>query len=180
MMRSIATYENHLSKTEARWFAVYTGFRKEKYIQKELRKKGIETYLPILQQTRQYERKIKKLELPLISCYLFVKITKPDYVPVLETDYVKGFVKFSKNLISIPEKEIEFMQQVVGEKLVISAEPYRWEPGDEVEVIAGTLTGLRGQLVRRNNKKEFLVALTNMGYSLLLSVHPNWLRKTVL
>lgn len=179
-MNNVATYENHLSQTEAKWFAIYTGFRKEKYVQKELKKKGIETYLPLLQQTRKYERKVKQAELPLISCYLFVKICKPAYVPVLETEYVRGFVKFSKNLISIPEKEIELMQHIVGEKLIMSAEPYQWESGDEVEVIAGSLTGLKGKLVRRNNKKEFLVTLINMGYSLQLSVAPNLLRRVIL
>ena len=121
-----------------------------------------------------------RVELPLISCYLFVKIRKASYVPVLETEYVKSFVKFSKNLISIPEREIELMQQVVGEKLVLSAEPYQWQEGDEVEVVAGSLTGLKGKLVSRDNKREFLVALTNMGYSLRLSVHPSLLRRVTL
>jgi len=146
-------------------------------VQKELKKKGIETYLPLLSKIRKYERKVKQVELPLISCYLFVKIRKPAYVPVLETEYVKSFVKFSKNLISIPEAEIELMQQVVGEKLVLSAEPYQWQEGDEVEVVAGSLTGLKGKLVSRDNKREFLVALTNMGYSLRLSVRPGLLRR---
>ncbi len=171
------TYENHLSTTEARWFAIYTGFRKEKYVQEELRKKGVETYVPLMTHTRQYVRKVKTVELPLISCYVFVKITKQKYVPVLETEYVYRFVKFSKNLISIPEKEMELMRQVVGEKLVISANPYRWEAGDEVEVATGSLTGLRGKLVKRNNKREFLIQLEHLGYSLQLSVPTHLLRK---
>ena len=116
----------------------------------------------------------------MISCYLFVKIRKAAYVPVLETEYVKSFVKFSKNLISIPEAEIELMQQVVGEKLVLSAEPYQWQEGDEVEVVAGSLTGLKGKIVSRDNKRELLVALTYMGYSLRLSVRPGLLRRVTL
>lgn len=176
-MTATTTYENHLSTTEARWFAIYTGFRKEKYVQQELTGKGIETYLPLMTHTRQYVRKTKTVELPLISCYVFVKIKKRKYVPVLETEYVHGFVKFSKNLISIPEKEIELMRQVVGEKLVVSANPYRWEAGDEVEVATGSLTGLRGKLVKRNNKREFLIQLEHLGYSLQLSVPTHLLRK---
>lgn len=171
------TYENHLSTTEARWFAIYTGFRKEKYVQTELAKKGIETYVPLLIQKRQYVRKVKTVELPLISCYVFVKITKPNYVPVLETEYVHRFVKFSKNLISIPEKEMELMRLVVGEKLVMNAEPMRWERGERVQIMGGTLTGLQGKLVRRNNKKEFVIELENVGYAFQLSVAPHLLRK---
>ncbi len=171
------TYENHLSTTEARWFAIYTGFRKEKYVQGELAKKGIETYVPLMTHTRQYVRKVKTVELPLISCYVFVKITKQKYVPVLETEYVHRFVKFSKNLISIPEREMELMRLIVGEKLAIKAEPMRWQPGEKVEVMGGSLTGLRGKLVRRNNKREFLIELENVGYAFQLSVAPHLLRK---
>jgi len=171
------TYENHLSRTEARWFAIYTGFRKEKYVQKELTRKGVESYLPTMMHTRQYVRKVKTVELPLISCYVFVKIKQPKYVPVLETEYVHGFVKFSKNLISIPEREIELMRLIVGEKLAVKAEPTTWEAGEEVEVMSGPLTGLRGKLVRRNNKREFLIELENIGYAFQLSVPLNMLRK---
>jgi len=171
------TYENHLSRTEARWFAIYTGFRKEKYVQKELTRKGVESYLPTMMHTRQYVRKVKTVELPLISCYVFVKIKQPKYVPVLETEYVHGFVKFSKNLISIPEREIELMRLIVGEKLAVKAEPTTWEVGEEVEVMSGPLTGLRGKLVRRNNKREFLIELENIGYAFQLSVPLNMLRK---
>jgi len=171
------TYENHLSRTEARWFAIYTGFRKEKYVQKELTRKGVESYLPTMMHTRQYVRKVKTVELPLISCYVFVKIKQPKYVPVLETEYVHGFVKFSKNLISIPEREIELMRLIVGEKLAVKAEPTTWEAGEEVEVMSGPLTGLRGKLVRRNNKREFLIQLEHLGYSLHLSAPTHLLRK---
>ena len=171
------TYENHLSTTEARWFAIYTGFRKEKYVQEELRKKGVETYVPIMTHTRQYVRKVKTVELPLISCYVFVKITKQKYVPVLETEYVHRFVKFSKNLISIPEKEMELMRLIVGEKLAVRAEPMRWEQGERVQIMGGTLTGLRGKLVRRNNKKEFIIELENVGHAFQLSVAPHLLKK---
>jgi len=177
MSTANATYENHLSITEARWFAIYTGFRKEKYVQEELRRKGVETYVPLMTHTRQYVRKVKTVELPLISCYVFVKITKQKYVPVLETEYVHRFVKFSKNLISIPEKEMELMRLIVGEKLAIKAEPMKWETGERVEVMGGPLTGLRGKLVRRNNKREFLIELENIGYAFQLGVPPNLLRK---
>jgi len=169
MSAASVTYENHLSTTEARWFAIYTGFRKEKYVQEELRKKGVET--------RQYVRKVKTVELPLISCYVFVKIKKQNYVPVLETEYVHRFVKFSKNLISIPEKEMELMRLVVGEKLIMNAEPMRWELGERVRIMGGALTGLEGKLVRRNNKREFLIELENVGYAFQLSVAPHLLKK---
>jgi len=61
--------------------------------------------------------------------------------------------------------------------LAVKAEPTTWEAGEEVEVMSGPLTGLRGKLVRRNNKREFLIELENIGYAFQLSVPLNMLRK---
>ena len=90
------TYENHLHETEPRWFAVYTRYKREKLVAQQLRDKGIEVYLPLQHFTRRYTRKIKKVEMPLISCYVFARITKKEYVPVLETPDVVQFVRFAK------------------------------------------------------------------------------------
>ena len=90
---------NQLDENEPRWFAVYTEFKKEKIAEKFLKKKGIETYLPLQKVVRRYKSKTKKIEIPLINCYLFVRITKKEYVKVLETDYISRFIKIGKDLL---------------------------------------------------------------------------------
>ena len=109
-------------------------------------------------------RKIRQLELPLISCYIFVKITKDDYIKVLETENVLRFVRFSKNLISIPEKEIDIMKRVVGEaNIEVSAEPWSFCIGDEVEIISGNLTGIQGKLIKKQGNHQMIVELGKYG-----------------
>ncbi len=169
--------ENHLDLNEERWFAVYTRYKREKIVKQNLQRKGIHCYLPLQQLTRHYTRKIKKVELPLISCYIFVKITKQDYVPVLEVPDVVNFIKFSNNLISIPEKEISIMRQVVGEGIAIQVEEGSFANGDLVEVIGGQLTGLKGTLIEQRNDKNFVVELQNLGYSLFMQIDPKYLRR---
>ena len=39
--------ENHLDAIQAKWFAIRTGFRKEKIVNKRLTNKGIISYLPL-------------------------------------------------------------------------------------------------------------------------------------
>ena len=96
---------NHLEEVESKWFAVYTRFKQEKMVQKRLREKGIETYLPLTRKFRKYDKRLLHFDVPLISCYVFTKITRKEYVPVLETEGVVKFIKFAENLISIPEDE---------------------------------------------------------------------------
>ncbi len=169
--------EVHLHATEPRWFAIYTKYKREKLIHKELQRKGIESYLPIQTVIRHYTRKRKKVELPLISCYLFVKITKPEYVPVLEIDDVVKFVRFSKNLLAIPEKEINLLKIIVGEGLPLVAEKKALRQGDTVEVIGGNLTGLQGILVEEHGEKEMIIDLDTMGYSLRMQIDAKLLKK---
>lgn len=168
---------NQLDEREPRWFAVYTMAKREKMVTRHLRQKGIECYLPLQQLTRYYTRKVKHVELPLIRGYVFVHITKDEYVPVLETPDVVNFVKFNKNLIAIPEREIDIIRRVVGDKMEAFAEPLSLSAGDVVEIIGGQLTGIQGRMVQRENKNEILLELTTIGLALRVTVKEEYLRK---
>lgn len=168
---------NQLDELNPRWFAVYTMAKREKIVARHLRQKGIECYLPLQQLTRYYTRKVKHVELPLIRGYVFVHITKDQYVPVLETPDVVNFVKFNKNLIAIPEREIDIIRRVVGDKMEAFAEPLNLSAGDEVEIIGGQLTGIQGRMVQRENKNEVLLELTTIGLALRVTVKEEYLRK---
>lgn len=173
-----ATVVNQLDETEARWFAVYTKYRREKLVQKYLQAQNIEVYLPIQSFTRIYQRKKKRVDLPLINCHIFTKIIKPQYTQVLATPDVLHFVKIAKELIAIPKEEIEIMKRVVGEGVEIEAREGSYQLGDEVEIIGGNLTGLKGWLVNAENQKNMVIELENMGYSLRMTVDPALLQKT--
>lgn len=173
-MKSI---ENHLDETSPKWFAVYTQYKREKLACRLLENSQIEAYLPIQKITRRYNRKVKKVELPLINHYLFVKITRDEYVKVLQCQYVIHFVKFSNNLISIPDQEILLIKRILGEIEEVELADTDLQRGDEVEVIGGNLTGLKGRLIKKENNQYFNVRLENLNISLNVSIASNLLRK---
>ena len=178
MTKAAQVPENHLDVNEAKWFAVYTKYKREKVILRDLERQGIQAYLPIQQIIRIYASKKKKVQLPLISCYIFVKITKSEYLQVLQTDNVVNFVRIAKNLISIPEREIEIMRKIVGEGIPVVAEPSSaFNKGDQVEIVGGNLTGLQGTLVDNHGGKEVIIDLETMGYSLRMTLETKFLRK---
>ena len=143
-----------------------------------LSRKGIETYLPLLAKTRRYTRKIVEYRLPLIPTYVFVRIDQMERRRVLETAYVHGFVSFGGKTALIPEKEIEDLRRIVGDKRVTEIEPLESGlVGLEVELISGALTGIRGRIIDRCGKQQFLVELKTIGYALYLEVEANHLRK---
>ncbi len=171
--------ENHLSEHEPKWFAVYTKYKREKIVHKQLKEIGIQSFLPLQKVTRYYTRKIKHVELPLLSCYIFVKITKAEHVPVLRIPDVVDFVKINKNLISIPEHEINVLRQVIGEQVDMEMiKSGQLKEGDWVEIISGRLVGLKGQLIEQKSNKNFVISLEKLGYDLHLQVDPKILKKT--
>lgn len=168
--------ENHIDPKEQKWFAIYTKYKTEKYVVDKLEKKGINAYVPLLSYSKKYTRKVKHYKVPLINCYAFVFIRKEEYVRVLETEYVMGFLKINKNLISIPQREIDILRKIVGENEQILAEPSSFTEGQEVEVITGNLTGLKGKLISIEGKHEFLIDLNTISFQFRMHIDPKHLR----
>jgi transcriptional antiterminator RfaH len=176
-MNTTSNHENHLHQTDPRWFAVYTRYKREKVVYDELTRKGIEVFLPLQKILRQYGRKKRWVELPLFNCYVFVKITKANYVPVLSVEGVTKFIRFSQNLISIPEGEIQMIQRIIGSELLIDVEEGTFESGDEVEIIAGNLAGMKGELIELQGKNKVLIELSHLGYTLKIELPAAYLRR---
>lgn len=172
---------NHLHDSEPRWFAVHTRSRSEKFVQRMLAKKGIQVWLPLQKLLRRYTRSTRTVEKPLINCYVFVRIVKTQYVPVLETENVAGFVKFGKNLLSIPESQIDLLKRITLEEgLDVEAVKGNFAEGDPVEIAFGNLAGLKGRIVRIEGKRKFQVELDYLFHSLLITVDAAFLERTQL
>jgi transcription antitermination factor NusG len=169
---------NALHDTEPRWFAVRTRARCEKFVQRSLAKKGIYAYVPLLRVLRRYTRSTRLTEKPIISGYVFVKITRTEYLPVLQTENAVGFVQFNKDLLAIPEAEIDLLRRIALEDdLDVTVVPGILAEGDSVEISGGALTGLRGRIVKTAGKRRFQVVLERLGYSLLITVDTVFLER---
>jgi transcriptional antiterminator RfaH len=169
--------ENHLDAKEPRWFAIRTRFKSEKLAYKQLNSKQIEAYLPIRTMTRKYSRKLRQVEMPLINSFVFVRIVKAQYVPVLETEYVASFLKFGNNILSIPDQQIKMLRRLLGEEIDIEVTEEVFHKGDWVEVSHGSLMGLRGRLVNIKGRERVLVEIMNSGFSIHMEIENSLLQK---
>lgn len=172
MAAVLNSYQNSLSTTDYKWFAVLTRVKAEKLVAAFLSEKKIQAYVPLQKVARIYGRKRRVVTLPLIYRYVFVKIIKSDYIPVLETPHVEGFLKFKQDLIAIPDYEIEWLQKITGENVAFNVESRPYSVGDEVVVVSGNLTGIRGKLIKSLGKNELLIELNHIGIGLRMSIDP--------
>ena len=153
------------------WYAVYVRSRTEKKAQAELQFKKIETFLPLQRKLRQWSDRKKWVEMPLISGYLFVRISRKEYDTVLHSNYVVSYVRFEGTAATIPDNQIDYLKLMLKlDHLDIEITRESFAPGQMVEVIAGPLIGLCGKLVRIKGKNKVSVELQQLGYSALIEI----------
>jgi transcriptional antiterminator RfaH len=165
------------SNSEDKWFAVYTCPRAEKQVHQRLVEEGIETFLPLQKTYRIWSDRKKLVEKPLLPSYIFVK-TKSKYFPkVYKTIGIVKFVSFEGKPVSIPQKQIDVLKLLVNSDAEIEVSSENFSKGDNVEVVSGSLVGLRGELIKIGNKNRVIVRLDSLENNIIIKIPKTFLRK---
>ena len=157
---------------ENRWYAVWTRSRQEKAAAGILSSLGVQHYLPLKSEVRQWSDRRQTVKVPLFEGYLFVCMNplKESRLSVLKVPGIVGFVGNQNGPLPIPDKEIDDIQTV------LAAQP-KWcvlptlEAGDRVRVIRGALTGVEGKLVRVSSESRLLISIEMIRQSLAVQVN---------
>ena len=150
-----------------KWYAVYTAPRAEKKVAERFTEASIEYYLPLKTVRRQWSDRIKKVEVPVINGYIFVRITPKQVQEVLQVFGAISFVRMNRENnapAAIPDEQIRqlrFMCDYSDESVDISMENIK--PGEKVIVVKGNMTGLMGELVRIDGKHKVLIRIDHLG-----------------
>ena len=149
-----------------RWYPVYTNSRAEKKAYQELQKKGIEAYLPLRKEVKQWSDRKKVVEEPLFKSYLFVHISNKEHAEVLMTPGINRFLYFSGKIAVMPDKQMEDLKLLLASIEDLELIDYDIQPGERVLVNAGPFKGMIAELVSIKNKKSLILKLENLGYAL--------------
>ena len=166
-----------LKKPQKAWFAVYTNSRAEKRVSDRLTELGIETFLPLQKTLRQWSDRKKLVEKPLISSYVFVRILPRDYFTVRKIDGVVKFIMIERKPVPIPEAQITNLRILCGSDSEVQMSNNVYAQGDQVEVVIGSLTGLRGELIRVGRKHKVVIRIVQPGMNLTVDIKVNAIRK---
>ena len=99
------------------WYAIYTKSRCEKKVHTILLQKSIESYCPTTIVKKQWTDRVKKIEQPLFSSYLFVKITIDQQQQIREIAGVVNFVYWLGKPAQIKAVEIEAIKNFLVKKI---------------------------------------------------------------
>ncbi|MEK6481702.1 UpxY family transcription antiterminator [Catalinimonas sp. 4WD22] len=147
------------------WYAVYTRSRAEKKLYALLSQKKIECFLPLKNTLVQRSDRKKRVSLPLLPSYIFVKVCEQERYAVLNTPGAVRYVSFEGKAVAIPEKQMIALQQFVQNNgQDIEADYGCFEKGDMVEVKRGPLKGVKGEVVQLRGRQRLLLRFDALGY----------------
>jgi transcription antitermination factor NusG len=159
------------------WYAIQTRYRFEKKVTTHLQRKGIETFLPVLEEVHRWSDRDKRVDTLLFSGYTFARFNATSWsrTDLLRTVGVIGLIVFAGQIIPIPTKQIDDLQMLLSQKVPCALHPFL-KIGQRVRIRGGCLDGLQGILDERGEKNlvisvesiERSVAIRIEGYELEL------------
>ena len=159
-----------LTPATPKWYPVYTHARAEKKAYEALIKKGIEAYLPLNRQLKQWSDRKKWVEEPFIKSYLFVYITEQEQMEVLMTKGITRFIYFSGKIAAMPTSQIDELKLLMASPYELAITEEDLQPGEIITIKAGPLKGIKGEIVSYRSQKQLVLRLENMGLSILVQV----------
>ncbi|HET9440508.1 MAG TPA: UpxY family transcription antiterminator [Longimicrobiales bacterium] len=165
--------------TEPHWYACYTRARHEKQVETQLKQRGLESYLPLVQQIRQWSDRKKAVQFPLFPSYVFGRFTLSEVHAVLTTPGVSTIVRANGYPTPIPEGDLEnvktFVSALAESGLQPDPRPFLAE-GQWVRVLEGPFEGVEGVVVERRGRKRVLVGLAAIGQGLEIDIDTRLLK----
>jgi transcriptional antiterminator RfaH len=157
-----------MKRNDGNWFILYTKSQQELKVCERLNKIDIEAYCPAKEEIKQWSDRKKKVIVPLIKSYVFVRIEAEEREKVFD---VPGVVRYlfwlGKPAIAF-EKEIETLQDSLL-KPYSSVKVDTLVPGERMTITSGPFNEKEGTIVKVNSNfvtvaLEQLGLLVTLGY----------------
>jgi transcription antitermination factor NusG len=160
-----------LSPEGLNWYAVHTKARHEKRVAAQFEEKQVCTFLPLLRQIHRWSDRQCKVEVPMFSCYAFVRVVQAvdERLKILRTPGVLGFVGCERRGTPIPREQIESLQTAISENIPCFPHPFV-NAGRRVRIRGGSLDGVEGILERQGSDQSLIVSVELLHRSVSIRV----------
>jgi transcription antitermination factor NusG len=160
-----------------KWYLLYTAPRAEKKVNLELIRRDFITFLPLQKKIVQWSDRKKMVETPLFSSYIFICTSLSYYYELLNIAGIVKFVTFQGQPAELNENQINLIKLMVANYDDVEAVTETFEKGEQIKIIAGPLQNQIGELIEYKTSKKVLVKIENTGFSLIVQLPNNILRK---
>ena len=161
------------------WYAIYVKSKHESVAYRELQKKGVESYLPVVKKMRRWKDRRKEVEFPLFPGYLFVRVspTPTGFVRVLRAKGVVSLVSGEMGTpLPVPEHEMDSLRIMIENGSDIDIYPGINE-GARVTVKSGPFKGASGTVIKKEDGYRLMINMDILGRSIGVKVYADDLEK---
>ncbi|MBW1722695.1 MAG: UpxY family transcription antiterminator [Deltaproteobacteria bacterium] len=154
-----------------KWFAVHTRSRFEQKVHAALAGKSVEAFLPRIQVMSRRKDRRKKILVPMIPGYVFVRFDlDPEvYWDIIKTTGVVRMIGFEGKPVPVNDEEIASLMILDGTDRTVQNREYM-KRGDRVMIMEGPLKGLVGFYLRHKGKGKVVVSVELLRRSLEVEI----------
>jgi len=156
--------ENVSAGNKKSWYLIYTKAKGEELAQDNLTRQGFNTYLPKVKREKRTRGKYRPFVEALFPRYLFIQLdTKTDnWMPIRSTIGVSNMVRFGGLPAEVPYELVSELQKNDTDG-VRKEEEIEYQPGQEMELISGSLNGYRAVFDKYMSGERISVLLDIVG-----------------
>jgi len=151
---------------EKKWFVIYTKSQQELKVASQLSAMGITNYCPTITLVKQYSDRKKKVNKPLLSSYVMVKLEDKERNKVFACSGIVRYLFFLGKPAVVPASEINLMQDQLN-GVYNDSKVTTLSVGDSHTITEGPFSGVTGKVVETNNTKVKL-ELASLGMQITL------------
>jgi transcriptional antiterminator RfaH len=144
------------------WYVLYTQSRKEKKITEGLQKNGIESYCPLVTVVKQWSDRKAKVQIPLISSYVFVNIEDSKRDEVFKVSGIVRYLFWLGKPAVVRDIEIQALKASL-EGVITSFEIEEIKKDTHITLDKGPFKGAEG-VVKHLNKNSIKLLLVDLGF----------------
>lgn len=150
---------------------IYVSSRSEKKVAERLQQEGIECYVPLKKELKQWSDRKKMVESPLINGYVFVKPSPIQRDVVLQFQGVLQYVRYNSGDAIIRDIEIEALRSIEEKGYFVNGEfSKNLNTGDQVMIQHGPFKGLYGSVKTQAKESVYNINIEGIGYALTVMV----------
>ena len=160
------------------WKALYVASRSEKKVNQALQNLGLESYVPLKTEKKQWSDRKKTIITPLINGYVFVKTTNQNRDLVFKVNGVIQYVRLNSTDAIIKDVEIDILKSVEQKGYYVEGKfDSNFNIGEATLITQGTFKGYKGIIKTKVNETSYYILIESIGYSLTIKVPTEILQK---
>ena len=151
----------------SKWHVLYTKPRHEIKALERLAQKGFEVYCPMKTTLKQWSDRKKKVSVPLLPSYIFIKITEKKRATPLTDPSVLNYIFWLGKPAIVRDSEIDTLKGIILKDKFQEFEIIKLKTGDKIEIKKGLIKS-KNAIIKTVSNNYVTAELIELGMTIVL------------